>query len=107
MNLIVKHYRFLAPNPPFLALLIRDLPRNTSEADVRSMLKQYTPGYEVKEVEFSDERRYCLVKMHNSKEAGFLLNIFNKISPYLNGSRGIGFKLFKRLKIEFKKRVYL
>ena len=68
-----------------LALLIRGLPRNATEIDVRSILRQYT-GYEIRQIELS--KRYCLVEMNSSKEASYLLDIFNKIAPYIHNSRG-------------------
>uniref|UniRef100_A0A914BXS4 RanBP2-type domain-containing protein n=1 Tax=Acrobeloides nanus TaxID=290746 RepID=A0A914BXS4_9BILA len=53
-------------------LLIRDLPRNVTETDIRSISK-----------------RYALVQMNDSIEAGYLLNVFNKIAPYINNDRVI------------------
>lgn len=73
-----------------LALLIRDLPRNVTETDIRSMLNQYT-GYQIKKIEISRSKRYALVQMNDSIEAGYLLNVFNKIAPYINNDRGSEF----------------
>uniref|UniRef100_A0A914GX55 G-patch domain-containing protein n=1 Tax=Globodera rostochiensis TaxID=31243 RepID=A0A914GX55_GLORO len=68
---------------PCDTLLIRELPSSVTEESIRTSLSQYT-GLTIQRIQLASSRLYAFAQMKSADEAGYILQTFNKVVPYVD-----------------------